>query len=591
MFKKLFILFIMIVLSIQNVGSIANYIYEPSCINPSYDSAGVFLVTSSNVSGYVRSVGVNEAGYFSPSTTRMHSTIRVLCTVSDPTTTPTYPGTRRIFGSTYYGDIFWTDSPDVNYSLGFYSEGYFGVCAVGGNCNPLYKIGTFASTAYPIKLTLDSSGNVYASDGYNIKKFVKSLGYTQQAFVTLVNGVSAKVSVGCTIGGGIIDLQVDSSDNLHVLGGSYCTGGGPGTSYLYKDTFDSSGNLIHANLTIDSDNGVGGSGFYTGGLVLDPTGNATFNYTYAYEKGSTGVNAIYHNSTTGKADVGGGALGGVASVEDIAYYNYQIFVASSASNVVQSFVTTYQGYIPTAGTTTVPATNTYTTATVNSLNSNYYNNSNFFLQYYVVGQTNAIRELDTFQTWAIYGTSISKHYKWKIELVDPAGVAIDSRFSGGCDLNVLNTECTIGGTLEYPVPTTNWTNGTWTANLYEYNIDTYTLAILDTSTFTVYFNSTTPIPEPQETLESGTGTTALSIIDGWVGLLGLGVNSISKFLFGMLITLSVMFFGFIATKFNSMGGAIAGALPYTFFVFVEFFPIWTVIIVVMVIALRTGWFK
>jgi hypothetical protein len=145
-------------------------------------------------------------------------------------------------------------------------------------------------------------------------------------------------------------------------------------------------------------------------------------------------------------------------------------------------------------------------------------------------------------------------------------------------------------TLSISPPITNWTTGIYTAYLKEYNVDTYsesTLATDTTNVLNVSGNNTgIAITEP---ITSGTGTTALGTIDGITGLLGFGINPISKFVFAMILIITFMFFGYIATKLDTMGGIIAASLPFCFFVFISYIPLWTVIIVVLIIAFKGKW--
>lgn len=91
--------------------------------------------------------------------------------------------------------------------------------------------------------------------------------------------------------------------------------------------------------------------------------------------------------------------------------------------------------------------------------------------------------------------------------------------------------------------------------------------------------------------EQASSDSALTTIDSWTAMFGLGINAISKFLFGLCITVIFMLTGYIATKFQLFGGMIFGLLPYCFFVFIEYFPLWTVVVIILTVALKVGWFK
>jgi hypothetical protein len=180
------------------------------------------------------------------------------------------------------------------------------------------------------------------------------------------------------------------------------------------------------------------------------------------------------------------------------------------------------------------------------------------------------------------------NYRWKMQLNDPNGAQVAFHLSGTCIEDGFS--CSMNETLSISQPTTNWTSGTYTAYLKEYNIDTYTESTLATDTTTVLNrsgnNSGVAITESPL---SGTGPTALSIIDNLTGLLGFGINPISKFIFAMILIIAFMFFGYIATKYDTMGGIIAASLPFCFFVFISYIPLWTIVIVVLIIAFKGKW--
>jgi len=92
-------------------------------------------------------------------------------------------------------------------------------------------------------------------------------------------------------------------------------------------------------------------------------------------------------------------------------------------------------------------------------------------------------------------------------------------------------------------------------------------------------------------LDRASEQSSLSIIDSWTAMFGLGVNSISKFLFGLVITIFFIVIGFILTRNNPFGGLIVGVIPYAFFTYIEYFPLWVVVVIFLVIAVRMGWFK
>jgi len=528
--------------------------------------------------GNVTSASITS-GYLSPSTTRVNHGIDLLCAISDPTTSGIVGGTQRIFGSSEDGSIWYTDTANDNYSLGFYSLLYW---------NPTYKIATFAPTTSTIKMAIDGGGNVYAADGLVIKKFVKSLDYSQQTFYTLVAGADFTQS-NYLSANHVLDIQIDSSDNLHLLIGSSGQSAlySPVTGYLTHTIISSSAARTKTELlhTISDTGGSSGypkiTGFDYGGLVLDYT-NPASNFTYGYTHNDHGTitNYLYHNSSSGTYDIAGGALTTFTSIADIEYNNYQIYVAGNP-DLIRSYITTFAGQLPGQVGGGTPAELTYSTSTINILEASYYNNTPIDVNVNVVVDLSG-------QSLAEDLLNIQNNYRWKMQLNDPNGAQIAFHLSGTCI--EVGFSCSMNETLSISPPLTNWTSGTYTAYLKEYNIDTYTEHTLATDTTAVLNqsgnNSGVTITEP---ITSGTGTTALSIIDNLTGLLGFGVNPISKFIFAMILITVFMFFGYIATKYDTMGGIITASLPFCFFVFVSYIPLWTVIIVVLIIAFKGRW--
>lgn len=115
-----------------------------------------------------------------------------------------------------------------------------------------------------LKLAFDSSGNIYVVDGLVIRRFVKSLGYTSQTFYTLVSGTDYNPSganVNQTVN--ILGIQIDASNNVHILIGSNGGTSGvgiPGQGFLSRTVIDSSGTRIKTDLALQVVPNPGGGG-------------------------------------------------------------------------------------------------------------------------------------------------------------------------------------------------------------------------------------------------------------------------------------------------------------------------------------------
>jgi hypothetical protein len=252
---------------------------------------------------------------------------------------------------------------------------------------------------------------------------------------------------------------------------------------------------------------------------------------------------------------------------DNTYYNTYSFLETGSSNEQL-----------------VPPDIIYTTATIASKYGTYYNSSQVRVDYDVYIDTG----LFSGQFWLL-----PLDYRWEIDLIDPEGVIIDTTVSPACSVNFFT--CSVNYSLIY-VPRPYWAPGAWSAKLYEKKNSNTLRALIATSAPWTILNASqsanaTKGVVPTTAISSGSGVTALTSIDGWTALFGLGVNAISKFLFAMVIIVIFMIIGCLLTRGELSGAVILGVLPYMFFTFIEYLPAWAIIILGIVVAIKIGFFR
>lgn len=255
------------------------------------------------------------------------------------------------WGADEAGNVFYTTAlSPIDYSSGFFTTGFGGSCSgLGGNCNNLHRVATLTGNGYNRKMAFDSSGNVYTNDGAIIYRFIKSLDYSQQTFYTMVAGTDYTVASsggGATLVVNVLGIDINSTDYVHILVGTATSGGAPGAraGYLSYTVINPSAVRVYSALSIESDT-TGAcacdGGFYYGGLVIDDT-NPTYNYTYAAHGLIDNDFILKHNRSTGAATTIA-TLTGITSLNDIGYYNFQIYLAAQTQNLIRSYVTTFEG--------------------------------------------------------------------------------------------------------------------------------------------------------------------------------------------------------------------------------------------------------
>lgn len=81
------------------------------------------------------------------------------------------------------------------------------------------------------------------------------------------------------------------------------------------------------------------------------------------------------------------------------------------------------------------------------------------------------------------------------------------------------------------------------------------------------------------------------MVDGWVGLMGMGINDISRFLFACIITIILACVGGIIIRDSRATGAIlVGFIPFAWFAYISFFPAWFVVLLILMIVAKLRWF-
>lgn len=585
-------------LMVISASAIDNAYYEPTCISPSYDSGYNQVWVSNNASsGKVAFIELNTAGAILSGNFRLENGSNILCAISSRTTETA--GITRVFGTSEDGSVWYFDNNLVDYSLGFYtlSSVTFTCSGAGGNCNPIYKIGTLTATTINRKIAEDSAGNIYIADGATIYIFQKSNGYSQSIFYTLIAGTdytAATIAIGVgTKTVDVIDLNIDSSNNVHVLVGTgqTCTSTCISVVYLSKTTIDAAGTRIYSDMGIASQTANYGGGtpnaneILTGGIVIDST-NATYNYTIIYlpdmvNGGTTldhiGTPVLIHRTGSSSTTISSITLNSVGA---LGYYSNMLFVASWNEDIIRTYSTTYVGYVPPSEFVGVIEL-TYEIVTISSMDATYYNMSDIYLEYNVVinsiDTNNILIDLD--------------NYRWMVRLTDPNGVTQNVIQSPACRYDgILDFTCEVSSTMGIVAPSNGWLAGTWSAKLYEINILVPNTALVATSAqFTVLntsLDNQTIINPPFIPPSSGSGATALTVIDDWTAMFGLGVNPISKFMFAMMWITAFSVFGFVATKYNLHGGIMMALFPFTFFIYVAYIPLWTVVIITMIVGMR-----
>jgi len=569
-----------ILLFIPSGIAVDNNFSNPMSISR-YQSAGIdyFLLVNNNASnGYIDSAPLSDAGYFTPRNVLLDNGNNLLDAKADPTTTD------RIFGTDEQGNVFYfSANVYVDYSLGFYT-----CCDEFGNptnSNPLYKIGTRSATTYKRNIAFDSSGNVYTHDGLLIYKYTKDSIYAESLAKTMVAGTDFPAQSAFTTAY-IEDIKITTNGNIMVAIGEYTAGPGGVNDIISISVLNSdfTTNHYHALETYAVTGAGEGTHFIS--IIPDAT-NQTENFTIAYEVTSTTGTPgeyIYHVTGTTKTAISNAPLTGITSFSTIEYFNSQIFLASPAQNLIRAYGTNFEGLF-TEGTGALSQL-TYLTHTLDSVESIYGLNQPVELVY-----TLSIFPFDSDMSF----NDFKNDYFYEIALYDSNGLKFftqtipSSAFvETGNFIDGYGADASGSYTFQ---PAGNWTTGNQTGKLWEVKSNTNIKALLDTETIIIDTNMTnsdtnvtviTPIT-------SGSGLETLNQWDSYVGMMGMGVNSISKLLFALIIITVIALMGMkLAGGESAMVGAFA---PYIYFTYIEYIPKWIFIILIIMLVLKSKIFR
>jgi hypothetical protein len=513
----------------------------------------------------------------------------------------------RIFGVASNKDVFYTDSiTSVNWSLGYFDSG-FGGCSIGGNCNDLHKIGTITTLNKHVSGLVDSNGDLYLADGLSIDNFIRASDYSKTTVLTLTSNVDFEPS-HCQVGGGscivtdvISDIKLGNNGDIHILttGNEYTSG----ANNIYMNPLISHivyGGISHTkkyNITLES-NLVS---FGTGGGSFSYVRNASMLIPSIQNNSSTDIviatldiqrSAPVHLYTVNASNIstpicptGCASITGMDGLQILGHFAY---IASSAENKVYRFPTTISvisggGYTGSTTGTTGSSELTYTTKTLAFRNLAYYNYSTMILDYNI-----------QIPTGIGSGQPADSHdYTWVINLIDPNGVSVSHTQLSTYSVGFFDPSVSLHGSLQYPAPSNKWIDGSWTARLYEANVDTGTTTLLTISAPTIVnssLNSSGIIQPPTGTIDSPESAAAISQFDLYVSMLGYGINPVSKMLFSLIVITIMGVIALIWSKRGDVAMLIMFA-PYAFLTYIEYIPKWIFIIVIIMLAIMSKVFR
>lgn len=507
----------------------------------------------------------------------------------------THPG--RMFGVDSSLNVFyWDATAQQNLTLGFYTPGIWPIAC--SNCNPIYKIGVLTTLNVHMNGFIDSNGDLLIAEDMAVVKFVQSSDYAKTTYLT-VSGYTASHN-----GDVITSIGVDTNNHLHILIGGTSTIS-TFVAYLNHQVYSGTTLLFTEVLESGTGDGVSATGYYrqSSMLLLSNPVNSSTDIVYAYKKYSSGGNVyLKSKNATAKSDICPTFCATITGFNGLQIYGGFAYIASSSENKIYRFPTTITvgsgtGFVPGIGpeSTDQPEL-TYTTKSINSLYANYYNTTKFTIQSTILFDSGF---------WILgsnYGVD-SQDYRWQLRLVDPNGVTVNSWDSSACVDSVFYGTCSLTILREYSPPSGGWMEGNWYVKLYEHKVgsslvgaEVGNLALLTTSaTWNVYnasvsANATGIIGSPTEPIDSPSSIQTISQIDGIVGLMGFGINGVSKFLFVLLITISLFIVGLYYSRSGMIGLALS-SLPYTFFAYISYVPKWTFIIYIILLLVVAKVFR
>ena len=357
-----------------------------------------------------------------------------------------------------------------------------------------------------------------------------------------------------------------------------------GSIYIYSPYPNDNNNIYKYNSTCNPCTTSFNNSASLGSIIS--TSNYIFAFAYAgtpydliFKKGNTTLYKVnYISSTITKA--GGAHLGG--------FTNIGLKTISSSQYDTFSFLES--GTVTPAGVVIIlePAEIIYNSKTISPSYSNYYNTSNILLNI----------KIDADSGYNLLGSNYLINlalYRWRVDIVDPNGVMVNQVSTSTCvdswaPLNPTG-RCLMTQAYRYSSPSAGWLPGTWTANLYETAAGGH-VAYLASTTWNVYngsTNGTGTISNPIEPITSDSNQATITLFDNYVGLLGFGINSVSKFLFSLLIIIILFVVGMWKGSGN-IGLALA-TIPYTFFTFIGYVPKWVFVVYIIMLVMIAKVFK
>jgi hypothetical protein len=187
--------------------------------------------------------------------------------------------------------------------------------------------------------------------------------------------------------------------------------------------------------------------------------------------------------------------------------------------------------------------------------------------------------------------TVAPSYKWYIDLLDSNNTMVAT-------YNIPAPDCSSGswwdwlwgaqtchsdGSVSFRPPSSNWNSGTYTAYLIEYSIASQQKGYIDSSTISIQNQSCNISTGTIVDITSPTEQNTITIIDSWVLLMGMGLSTTSKFLFAIIVTVIVIVGACIVRRDM---GIVVGFIPFSFFVYIQYFPIWFAVVLVMLLLMQ-----
>ena len=512
-------------------------------------------------------------------------------------------------------DVAYTDSIGTKYEDGYYADNVWPIPGCS-NCNDLHKIGVLTELNPVMGGFVNSDGDLILGESTRIIKFTRSADFTKTTLKNLTAGVDFSTNYGgATNYAGFINsgkigtISIDSTGNYSVgINGymytSLCVTSCAFSAQLSYAKYDSSFNLLDMHYLYNVSSSSSPSGAKTviayGKIQIGTNGEVVYTSNTLDDNSAGVIRLRYMNASDAKIDICPTFCATISTTHGLQVYSGYAYIASAIENKIYRFPTTIQvssgsGYVPGAGaeSTDLPDI-TYTEKSINSLYANYYNTSKFSIQAKINFASG------NWPTSVNYGIN-DQAYRWQIKLVDPNGVTVNSWDTGECDASGI-THCELSILQEYTAPSTGWQAGNWYVKLYEHKIDDTlfgdaakgNLALLTTSaTWNVLnasTNATGAISPPIESIDSPGNLATISLFDGYVGLMGFGINGVSKFLFALAITVIMFVVGMYLGKSGDIGLALS-SLPFTFFIYISYVPKWVFVVYIIMLIMLSRVFR